>query len=157
MKHFKLLLPVILLVFVACNNRESKKDENHDDHQKSEMKDEQMDDKEGHEETAAKVQLDNGKKWKANPETITGINNMSTLVQNGITGKVEVAKLYDSLQVEFKAIFDKCTMTGESHNQLHNYLLPLKGQLDNLKAGSSHINTLEEMQEYLITFKNYFE
>ena len=82
---------------------------------------------------------------------------MSTLVQNGITGKVEVAKLYDSLQAEFKAIFAKCTMTGESHNQLHNYLLPVKEQLDKLKAGSSDINTLEEMQEYLVTFKIYFE
>lgn len=157
MKQFKLLLPVVLLVFVACNNQESKKEENHDNHQQSEMNDEQMGNKEEHEEAAGKVQLDNGKKWKANPETITGINNMSSLVQNGIIGKVEVAKLYDSLQVEFKAIFDKCTMTGESHNQLHNYLLPVKGQLDKLKAGSSDINTLEEMQEYLVTFKNYFE
>lgn len=157
MKQFKLLLPVVLLVFVACNNQESKKEESHDNHQKEEMNDEQKDNKDEHEETAGKVQLDNGKKWKANPETITGINNMSTLVQNGIIGKVEVAKLYDSLQVEFKAIFDKCTMTGESHNQLHNYLLPLKGQLDKLKAGSSDINTLEEIQERLLTFKNYFE
>ena len=90
MKQFKLLLPVVLLVLVACNNQESKKEENHDNHQKSEMKDEQMDNKGEHEETAAKVQLDNGKKWKANPETIKGINNMSSLVQNGITGKVEV-------------------------------------------------------------------
>lgn len=46
---------------------------------------------------------------------------MSSLVQNGITGKVEVEKLYDSLQVEFKTIFAKCTMKGESHNQLHNF------------------------------------
>lgn len=157
MKQFKLLLPVVLLVFVACSNRENKKEENHDNHQKSEMKDEQMDNKDEHEETAGKVQLDNGKKWKANPETITGINNMSTLVQNGIIGKAGTAQLHDSLQFEFKTIFDKCTMTGESHNQLHNYLLPLKGQLDKLKAGSSDINILEEMQEYLVTFKNYFE
>ena len=121
------------------------------------MKDEQMDNKDEHEETAGKVQLDNGKKWKANAETITGISNMSSLVQGGITGKTDATKLHDSLQVELKAIFDKCTMTGESHNQLHNYLLPLKGQLDKLKAGSSDINTLEEMQEYLVTFKNYFE
>jgi hypothetical protein len=157
MKQFKLLLPVLLLVFVACNNQESKKVENHDNLQKSEIKDEQMDNKDEHEETAGKVQLDNGKKWKANAETITGISNMSSLVQGGITGKTDATKLHDSLQVEFKAIFDKCTMTGESHNQLHNYLLPLKGQLDKLKAGGSNINTLEEIQEYLGTFKNYFE
>ena len=157
MKRIKFLLPVVLLVFVACNNQESKKEENHDNHQKSEMKDEQMDNKEEHEETDGKVQLDNGKKWKANPETITGINNMITLVQTGITGKTEPSKLHDTLQVEFKTIFDKCTMTGESHNQLHNFLLPLKAELEKLKTGYGDAETLKEMQEYLLTFKNYFE
>ena len=121
------------------------------------MKDEQMDNKGEHEETAAKVQLDNGKKWKANPETIKGINNMSSLVQNGITGKVEVEKVYDSLQVEFKTIFAKCTMKGESHNQLHNFLIPIKGQLEKLKAESKDAEILKEMQGYLLTFENYFE
>jgi hypothetical protein len=157
MKRLKILLPVALLVFVACNNKESKKEENHDNHQKSEMKDEQMDNKEEHEETDGKVQLDNGKKWKANTETITGINNMITLVQTGITGKTEPSKLHDTLQVEFKTIFDKCTMTGESHNQLHNFLLPLTAELEKLKTSNGDAETLKEMQEYLLTFKNYFE
>lgn len=147
----------MFLVLVACNNQESKQEENHDNNQKSEMKAEQKENKDEHEETAGKVQLDNGKKWKANAETITGINNMSSLVQNGIAGKIEASKLYDSLQAEFKTIFDKCTMTGESHNQLHNYLLPLKGRIDKLKAGNSEMEILEELQEHLLTFKNYFE
>ncbi len=157
MKKFKFLLPLMLLVLVACNNQESKQDENHDNNQKSEIKAEQNENKDEHEETAGKVQLDNGKKWKANAETITGINNMSSLVQNGIAGKIEAVKLYDSLQVEFKTIFDKCTMTGESHNQLHNYLIQIKGQLEKLKAGNTDAEILKEMQEYLLTFKNYFE
>lgn len=157
MKQFKVLLPVLLLVFVACNNQESKKEENHDNHQNKEMMDEQKGHKEEHKETAGKVQLDNGKKWKANAETITGINNMSSLVQDGITSKIEATKLHDSLQVEFNTIFEKCTMTGESHNQLHNYLIPLKGELEKLKTGKNAAKTLEIIQEYLLTFKNYFE
>lgn len=157
MKQFKFLLPVALLVLVACNSRKEEKEVNHENHQKAEMKDGQKDDKEEHEETSGKVQLDNGKKWKANAETTTGISNMSSLVQKGIAGKIEAVKLYDSLQVEFKTIFDKYTMTGESHNQLHNYLIPIKGQLEKLKAGKTDAEILKEMQEYLLTFKNYFE
>ena len=157
MKRFKFLLPVALLAFVACNSQNEEKEVNHENHQKTEMKDEQKNNKEAHEETAGKVQLDNGKKWKANAETITGISNMASLVQNGIAGKMEAVKLNDSLQTEFKTIFDKCTMTGESHNQLHNFLIPLKGQLEKLKAGNTDAVTLKEMQEYLLTFKNYFE
>jgi hypothetical protein len=157
MKRFKFLLPVALLAFVACNSQNEENEVNHENHQKTEMKDEQKNNKEAHEETAGKVQLDNGKKWKANTETITGISNMASLVQNGIAGKMEAVKLNDSLQIEFKTIFDKCTMTGESHNQLHNFLIPLKGQLEKLKAGNTYAVTLKEMQEYLLTFKNYFE
>lgn len=157
MKRFKFLLPVVLLVFIACNNQESKKEENHDDHQKAEMKDEQKGGKEEHEETAGKVQLDNGKKWRANPETITGISNMLALVQNGIAGNAALATLYEPLQFEFKTIFDKCTMQGESHNQLHNFLMPLKEHLEKFKEGNTNTESLKEMQEYLLTFKNYFE
>lgn len=82
---------------------------------------------------------------------------MASLVQKGISGKADAVKLYDSLQAEFKTIFDKCTMTGESHNQLHNFLIPVKGQLVKLKVGNTDGDTLKEMQEYLLTFKNYFE
>ena len=38
MKKFKFLLPVALLVLIACNNE---KEVNHENHQKAEMKDEQ--------------------------------------------------------------------------------------------------------------------
>lgn len=82
---------------------------------------------------------------------------MSSLVQNGITGKIDAVKLYDSLQVEFKIIFDKCTMTSESHNRLHDFLILLKDQLKKLKTGNTDVEILKEMQEYLLTFKNYFE
>lgn len=157
MKRFKFLLPVALLVLIACNSQEGEKEVTHENHQQSEMKDDQKDNKEDHEETVGKVQLDSGKKWNANAETITGINNMFSLVQNGIDGKIDAVQLFDSLQVEFKTIFDKCTMTGESHNQLHNYLIPLKGRLGKLKTGITDAEILKEIQEYLLTFKNYFE
>ncbi len=157
MKTFKFLLPVAFLVLIACNSQDRDKKVNHENHQQPEMKDEQKENKDNHEETVGKVQLDNGKKWKANVETITGISNMSSFVQTGIAGKMDASKLVDSLQVEFKTIFDKCTMTGESHNQLHNFLIPIKGQLEKLKAGNTDAKILKEMQEYLLTFKNYFE
>jgi len=157
MKTFKFLLPVAFLVLIACNSQDRDKKVNHENHQQPEMKDEQKENKDNHEETVGKVQLDNGTKWKANVETITGISNMSSFVQTGIAGKMDASKLVDSLQVEFKTIFDKCTMTGESHNQLHNFLIPIKGQLEKLKAGNTDAKILKEMQEYLLTFKNYFE
>lgn len=155
MKKLKYLIPVLLFGLLSCNNQSGEAD--HSDHSKTEINKEQTDSSHQHDEGQATVQLDNGKKWKANVETISGISNMTALVQNGIMGKMEGVMLHDTLQIAFKTIFDKCTMTGESHTQLHNFLLPLKGQLDKLKTGSSEMETLEEMQEHLSTFKNYFE
>ena len=155
MKKFKYLIPVMLFGLLACNSESGESGHNH--HNKAEANKEQADSSHQHDEGQEAVQLDNGKKWKANAETISGVSDMTTIVQQGIAGKIGDAKLRDSLQVAFKTIFDKCTMTGESHNQLHNFLLPLKGQLDKLKAGSSEMEILEEMLEHLSTFKNYFE
>ena len=93
MKKFKFLLPVSLLLLVACNSQQTEKEDDHENHQQSEMKEEQKVDKENHEASENKVLLDNGKKWKANAETITGISTMTALVQNGIAGKLEGAKL----------------------------------------------------------------
>ena len=151
-KPMYLLMLVSVLFMGACNNESGEKD-----HNKTELNKEQSENDHQHEGEQEKVLLDNGKKWKANAETISGISNMTALVQNGIMGKMEGVMLHDTLQIAFKTIFDKCTMTGESHNQLHNFLLPLKGQLDKLKTGSSEMEILEEMLEHLSTFKNYFE
>ena len=155
MKKLFYLLPLSLLVLTACNNS-APKVENHENHDTTELKN-QADSNHHHEEAQRKVQLDNGKKWKANPETVIGVNNMLALVQDGISSKKVAATLYAPLQLEFKTIFEKCTMKGESHTQLHNFLLPLKEDLDKFKKGNINTESLKEMQEYLATFKNYFE
>lgn len=150
------LLPFTIVLLFACNNGKQKKDD-HADHEKSEIKNEQNEVDHQHETGKNTVQLDNGNKWKANSETVTGISNMLSLVENGISGKAALPTLHDSLQFEFKTIFDKCTMKGESHNQLHNFLVPLKEHLSKFKEGDINIENLKEMKEYLSTFKNYFE
>lgn len=156
MKRVFYLLPAALVLFVACNNCKQKEDD-HANPEKTEMNKEETENNHQHEEGQNTVQLDSGKKWKANPETITGISNMQVLVQNGIAGKAALASLYEPLQLEFKTIFDRCTMQGESHNQLHNFLMPLKEHLEKFKEGNINNESLKEMQEYLLTFKNYFE
>lgn len=153
MKNRKLYFAAILLVMVSCTFQKGK---NETDQKKIQFKgtEHEMD-----EIIKAKVtvQLNNGEKWKANMETVTGINNMTTLVEKGIAGNWDAIRLYELLQTEYKTIFDKCTMTGESHNQLHNFLIPIKGNLDKLKAGNPQPEIRVDLHAYLLTFKNYFE
>ncbi len=104
-----------------------------------------------------KVELDDGKKWIANPETTQGVKNMQLLVEEA-SGTVD-RELVTGLQEEFKMIFKNCTMTGEAHEQLHNYLLPMKELFDGLKSEEEGVKkrSLEELEQHLGAYSNYFQ
>jgi hypothetical protein len=149
-KVIKNVLVLIISVFViSCGHRS----ENNHDHSKSEQTSEH------HHE--GELSLDNGKPWLANPETTTGINNMIELM-NSFSDKKNIdaySTLKNSLESEFNFIFKNCTMKGEAHNQLHNYLLPMKELFDGI--GSSDQNTcktnFDKLNKHLAEYLNYFE
>lgn len=142
-----IFLPAFLLVFAACshghshdNAKETTAAVNLPQHQHQ-----------------AGVKLDNGKKWKANPETTQGIQNMQVLVKKQLENeKKDAPQLQEKLNTEFKAIFQKCTMKGEAHDQLHNYLIPLKDNIKKLEAGVSQ-QALQDISAYLESYYKYFE
>jgi hypothetical protein len=108
----------------------------------------------------AEVELNKGAKWEANPETTKGIG-----VMQGLLGEFtpeptveDYRSLHKKLSTSFQSILQQCTMTGEAHNQLHNYLMPLKSQID--KLGSENLagcqKVMPEMQAYLMKYSHYF-
>ena len=156
MKNLLKLLPVTMLVFSACQNAPVPEDE-HANHMTESVATMDTATVESHEGHNLAVVLDNGKKWKANPETIEGINKMQTLISNAKTENAVAASLKTPLTTEFQTIFDKCTMTGEAHNQLHNYLVPIKDNLQKLENESEANQALANIENHLRTFENYFE
>ena len=107
------------------------------------------------------IKLDNGKRWIVNPETKIGIENMISIMssfeeKDNVDG---FGPLTESLKSEFSMIFKKCTMKGEAHNQLHNFLLPIKGLLETLP--SNNLNRSQERYDKLNNdlkeFKKYFK
>jgi hypothetical protein len=102
------------------------------------------------------VQLNNGERWQANPETLQGIGDMLEMTNAYITGRqTDVNLLKSELETRFKLIFTECTMTGEAHEQLHAYLIPIKGMLEGLNQDTAN-DTVRELNEYLRTFDDYF-
>lgn len=116
---------------------------------------------ESHEGTGIELSLDEGKLWKANKETTIGVQNMIELMKNfNERDNIEsYGKLTESLKQEFTMIFEKCTMKGESHNQLHNFLIPIRDLFSGLS--SEDINTCKEsfnlLNIHLVVYKSYFE
>lgn len=102
------------------------------------------------------VLLDNGKKWVANRETTEGIDQMLAAVKTEESKEQpDYEALKESLDKEFAIVLEKCTMKGESHDQLHNYLLPLKARFGKLNPDASH-ETMEDLQKYLSSYYDYF-
>ena len=105
----------------------------------------------------SEVQLNNGKKWDANAETTQGVNKMLLMVKDEvIKDNPDYIALKDGLNNEFNVVLDKCTMKGESHDQLHNYLLPLKAKIDKLES-TSNLEQIGDIDNYLLSYSNYFK
>ncbi|MBK9273651.1 MAG: hypothetical protein IPM49_03820 [Flavobacteriales bacterium] len=100
------------------------------------------------------VTLNNGLRWQANPETTAGIANMVGILAAYDPSTGDPKALKAALEEEFGLIFERCTMTGEAHNQLHNYLLPIHHQLREFEATDVQRNALGE---HLAAYGNYFE
>lgn len=113
-------------------------------------------------EPAPLVELNNGEKWKANPETTEGINRMMSIISVDASAyaAADYNNLGQALSVEKTQIFENCTMEGEAHNQLHNYLQPLIDMINDLKEKSDVIEleaTRLDLLDHLYAYADYFE
>lgn len=147
------LFSVLFLALVACNDAKHEDDHSHDHGQEATT----AAPAESHEGTSTTVTLDDGKKWKANAETTEGVEKMKSITQGAIAQNKAPADVLPALEQEFKTIFEKCTMTGEAHNQLHNFLIPVKASLDSLKSETASAKNFQELNRYLETYPQYFE
>ncbi len=140
--HF--LAVVIVFIFaISCKNTTEKKQVKEQPQQTEEL------------------QLNNGKLWEANAETSEGINAMLELMANFSDDEnpEAYATLKQNLETQFKTIIQKCTMTGEAHDQLHVFIVPMKDLFNGLTSSDS-VNSKEyfnRLDAHLKTYKNYFE
>ena len=146
MKYFTIIAAFIFMT--SCVNQESS----------------QSTDKEKevvHEAQDNAVTLDNGDKWHANFATTKGILNMKTLIKtvNKDSDIDAYRVLGENLQKEFQHIFQRCDMTGEAHNQLHNYLHPMVDWFKELKEGELNQcqSAANALKEHLEKYDSYFK
>jgi hypothetical protein len=110
------------------------------------------------------VQLDNGKKWKADQQTNEGVAKMQSLVtafkkDTPAPGIDDYKHLNSQLQAELDGIFKKCSMTGDAHQQLHNFLVGVIKELNVLKEDDlkSSEQAFLTMEKNLFSYSNFFE
>jgi hypothetical protein len=110
--------------------------------------------------TGINVNLNNGAKWEANVETTQGMGAMLGMVGDmpGNPTLEDYRALHEKLLTSFQSILQKCTMTGEAHNQLHNYLIPLKEKIEKLKEGDLETckRVVPDIKDYLLKYSHFF-
>jgi hypothetical protein len=128
MKEIAFIIGLVSIILFAC--QENRKSTNQNE-VNVEKQDTINDHKAEHDDESTPILLNNGKKWTANMETTEGIKNMNAFLNEfPANPKLEdYHSLKSNMEIEFNVILQKCTMTGEAHNQLHNYLLPMKKKL----------------------------
>ena len=110
------------------------------------------------------LQLNNGAKWKANTETTAGVEKMQAQISefkemNLPENLINYKQLSSGLNTTMQGIFEQCTMKGAAHDELHDFLVPIKGNIttlggDDLEAAGK---AFSDIQRQLSQFDIFFE
>ena len=163
-KSILLIFAISLFMFSVSCDHKTEKNHDHSRAQQTESHQQeqpvsQQKDEHGLESDDA-LQLNNGNLWEANIETAEGIQTMKNILNS--FSKQENMEAYinlkQDLEAEFGTIITKCTMTGEAHNQLHKYLVPMKNLFDGLVAPDIAIRkaSVYKINVHLEEYSKYF-
>lgn len=107
------------------------------------------------------VRLNNGEKWQADVEMVAHVEVMEIILNDfapeGLGDYHATAKVLDE---ELSALIASCTMKGEGHDELHNWLLPVMQKVEALGKAEDEEQAAAltaSLKASLTDFHNYFE
>jgi hypothetical protein len=107
------------------------------------------------------INMNEGVKWVVNAEMKPHIQKGNALLDDFIEQKgTDYLELAKNLKAQNDELIQSCTMTGESHDELHKWLYPHIGLINEL----SQAKTMDEAEDIItkldksfITYQNHFE
>jgi hypothetical protein len=115
----------------------------------------------GQEVSLEKTETSSLKIWEANIETTQGFTRMNEIINDfsGFENTAAYTQLKSDLLVEYKLIFKNCTMKGEAHDQLHQYIMPFSDWFKGLSSGDLEVNksAYDAIKAHLEDYKNRFK
>ncbi|AZQ65373.1 hypothetical protein EI427_24485 [Flammeovirga pectinis] len=104
--------------------------------------------------------LNEGNKWKVDTEMKSSIDKSQELILIfNSNQKNDYNKLANDLKYQNDVLIKSCTMTGESHEMLHKWLVPNMKLIDSLSKATKPNEQKEivvELIESYNTFNTYF-
>ena len=107
------------------------------------------------------LKLNNGEKWKINTEMKPNVDAGREILNDYLSGDDrDYLQLSKDLNAQNKNLIKSCTMTGESHDELHKWLLPHMELIDDLSKANDEEEAdliIVQIEESFDTFQDYFE
>lgn len=138
----------ISLALFSCGNTSNEKSKEqtetaiHEDHQ--------------HTEESESIQLNNGEKWIVNEEMkpfiLEAENNLNEYLNSNSS---DYKTLAEQLKDKNSGLIKSCTMNGESHDELHKWLLPHMELIKNLAECSNNDEATKVIEQLNASFKTY--
>lgn len=105
--------------------------------------------------------LNNGEKWKVNTEMKPHIEQGNEILNDYLVQKrTNYQKLAEDLKSQNSSLIKSCTMKGKSHDELHKWLHPHMGLIEDL-SNASNLKEAElivaQIEQSFKIYKNYFE
>ena len=114
----------------------------------------------GSDSNTAGIELNQGEKWKINTEMMPHLEASEKLVVDFTANDNRDYKaLAKNLKKNAQSLISSCTMNGKSHDELHKWLHPYMGLIDDLaKTGdkSEANQVIREIEQSFETFDQYF-
>ena len=117
-----------------------------------------------HGDAGETLTLNNGKKWNADDVTVANVaalqNALTEFAAKNETGLEAYHNAAQQLQQAANKLISDCRMKGPDHEALHLWLVPLLGQIKNLKNAADEKQAVEvyaQIENQMKQFNNFFE
>ncbi|WP_069661001.1 hypothetical protein [Arcticibacter eurypsychrophilus] len=114
-----------------------------------------------HGDSSHLVALKNGNKWIVNKEMLSPIDHTHTIIHDFVNQEKKDYKLLAAnLLSDANLIISSCTMKGESHDELHKWLMPYMAEVNELSKAEDNAaaaQKFENIQSAWDTFNQYFQ
>lgn len=109
-------------------------------------------------ESSDPLTLNDGERWLVNEEMKPFVSEGAALVDdflqsNDSKGQGDFVALADSLREQNQLLIQNCTMTGQSHDELHKWLHPHMALVEELAGAESE----EEAKDWALKLKDSYD
>ena len=113
-------------------------------------------DNEHHAHEHETLKLNDGEKWVINEEMKPNVAAQEESIENYKTSKsTDYKALADQLVKQNSSLINSCTMDGESHDELHNWLHPHMELLEELSQAESEEQAEEVIPKLEASFESF--